>query len=52
MEIVFAKRAFRCGPPTGGKRIAAEEMEIRKYRNEFSQNVLLYSRNHSTPVRR
>ena len=52
-EIVFAKQAFRCGPPRGGTRIAAEEeMEIRKYTNEFGQNVLRYSRNHSTPVRR
>ena len=48
----------RPGPPRGEKRITveclspeAEETQIKKCTNEFGQNVLRYSRNHSTPVR-
>ena len=50
---VFPKQAFRCRPPRAteqGLSPAEEELEIRKCTNEFGQNVLRYSRNHSTPV--
>ena len=52
-ETVFPKQAFRCRPPRAteqGLSPAEEELEIRKCTNEFGQNVLRYSRNHSTPV--
>ena len=50
--VVFPKQAFRCGPPRGEKGTAAAgEMKIRKSTNEFGQNLLRYSHNHSTPVK-